>query len=149
MTSLADTLSHARAGDNSAFADLVRRYQDMAVGYAFALLGDHHLAEDAAQDAFLICHQRLQQLREPAAFAGWFRTIVRNSCEQSRRQRIRHEALDESTLVAADPTAQQSLDWDERRREVVVEVGSLPAEERDAISLFYTGSCSHLEECRG
>ncbi len=124
MTSLADTLSHARAGDNSAFADLVRRYQDMAVGYAFALLGDHHLAEDAAQDAFLICHQRLQQLREPAAFAGWFRTIVRNSCEQS-------------------------LEWDERRREVVVEVGSLPAEERDAISLFYTGSCSHLEERRG
>ena len=70
MTSLADTLSHARAGDNYAFADLVRRFQDMAVGYAFALLGDHHLAEDAAQDAFLVCHQRLEQLREPAAFAA-------------------------------------------------------------------------------
>jgi RNA polymerase sigma factor (sigma-70 family) len=145
VTSLADTLSHARAGDNYAFADLVRRFQDMAVGYAFALLGDHHLAEDAAQDAFLVCHQRLEQLREPAAFAGWFRTIVRNTCEQSRRRRPRHEPLDEAVVVAVGPTQQQSLEWDERRRDVAAEVGGLPAEERDAISLFYTGSCSHLQ----
>ncbi|MBT4096005.1 MAG: sigma-70 family RNA polymerase sigma factor [Gemmatimonadetes bacterium] len=144
MMSLADTLSHARAGDSSAFADLVRRFQDMAVGYAFALLGDHHLAEDAAQDAFLVCHQRLEQLRDPAAFAGWFRTIVRNTCEQSRRQRSRDESLDEAALEVG-PTQQQSLEWDERRQEVVAEVASLPQQERDAISLFYTGSCSHLQ----
>ena len=78
-------------------------------------------------------------------FCGWFRTIVRNTCEQSRRRRPRHEPLDEAVVVAVGPTQQQSLEWDERRRDVAAEVGGLPAEERDAIGLFYTGSCSHLQ----
>ena len=37
----------ARDGDDLAFVELVRRYQDFAVAYAASLLGDHHLAEDA------------------------------------------------------------------------------------------------------
>ncbi len=143
-TTLSDTLSNARAGDHSAFTELVHRFQDMAVGYAFSLLGDHHLAEDAAQDAFIACHQRLEQLREPAAFAGWFRTIVRNSCEQSRRHVRSHDLLDEGS-AASEPSQQQRLESEQLRRDVVMEISDLPDDERDAISLFYTGSCSHLQ----
>jgi len=36
-----------------AFAELVRRYQDLVYGYAYSLLGDRGLAQDAAQEAFL------------------------------------------------------------------------------------------------
>jgi DNA-directed RNA polymerase specialized sigma24 family protein len=66
----------ARAGDGHAFAALVRAYQDIAVAYATSLLGDYHLAEDAAQEAYAEAHPALPALREPAAFPAWLRTIV-------------------------------------------------------------------------
>ena len=36
-----------------AFAEVVRVFQDMAVGYAYSVLTDIQLAEDAAQEAFV------------------------------------------------------------------------------------------------
>ena len=53
MQDLKAVVLRASAGDCNAYEDLVRRFQDMAVGYAFALLGDWQEAEDAAQDAFI------------------------------------------------------------------------------------------------
>ena len=63
-------------GDLKAFATLVERFQDMAVGYAYSILGDFQLAEDAAQEAFVDAHRNIGQLREPKAFSSWFRRIV-------------------------------------------------------------------------
>jgi ankyrin repeat protein len=42
----------------------------MAVGYAHTLLGDFHLAEEAAEDAFLQTNRDLSRLDEPAACYG-------------------------------------------------------------------------------
>ena len=42
------------------FADLVRKFQDMAC--AFGVLSDFHLAEDAAQEAFLVAYKDLSKL---------------------------------------------------------------------------------------
>ncbi|MEP7272185.1 MAG: sigma factor [Acidobacteriota bacterium] len=66
----------AKLGDELAFAELVRAYQDIAVAYATSILGDYHLGEDAAQEAFVEAHRELPNLREPAAFAAWFRRIA-------------------------------------------------------------------------
>jgi DNA-directed RNA polymerase specialized sigma24 family protein len=71
----------ARAGDVDAYAAIVARFQDMAVGYAFAVLRDASLAEDAAQEAFLEAFRRLSDLRDPAAFPGWFRRVVFKQCD--------------------------------------------------------------------
>ncbi|MCB0097675.1 MAG: hypothetical protein KDE46_18215, partial [Caldilineaceae bacterium] len=43
----------ARNAKQTAFAEIVQRFQDLAFGCAYAVLGDFHLAEDAAQEAFL------------------------------------------------------------------------------------------------
>ena len=68
--------SQSDAAPLDAYAEIVRRFQDMAAGYAYALLGDFHFAEDAAQEAFLQAYLDLEKLAEPAAFPGWFRRIV-------------------------------------------------------------------------
>jgi DNA-directed RNA polymerase specialized sigma24 family protein len=47
---------------------------------SYSLLGDFHLAEDAAQEAFIRAFADLQRLRNPEAFAGWFRRIVFMRC---------------------------------------------------------------------
>lgn len=69
----------------AAFGEIVRRYQDMAYGCAYAILGDFHLAEDAAQEAFLAAFRGLAQLREAKAFAGWLRRIVVTQCNRMTR----------------------------------------------------------------
>ena len=73
MEDLTSLIERVRAGKREAYGDLVRRFQDMAVGYSYALLGDQHLAEDAAQEAFVFAYLELEKLQEPAAFLGWFR----------------------------------------------------------------------------
>ena len=75
MDALDVIVTRAREGETEAFGILVRRFQDMAVGYGYSILHDFQLAEDAAQEAFFEAYT-LSKLREPAAFAGWFRRIV-------------------------------------------------------------------------
>ena len=43
----------AKNGNQSAYGEIVHDFQDMAVGYVYALLGDMYLAEAAAQEAFI------------------------------------------------------------------------------------------------
>ena len=43
----------------SAFAELVRCYERAAIITAYSVLKDFHLAQDAAQEAFVIAYQRL------------------------------------------------------------------------------------------
>src|SRR6185436_20571535 len=70
---------------HAAFAELVRTFQDFAIGCARARLHDTALAEDAAQDAFLVAWERLDQLRDPSAFAGWIRRLVLTQCHRRLR----------------------------------------------------------------
>ena len=67
---LGSLVVRARSGSLDAYGAIVRRFQDLAYGYAYSLLGDFHLAEDVAQEAFLEAYRHLVDLREPAAFPG-------------------------------------------------------------------------------
>ena len=76
MQELKSLIEAARLGDMKAYGTIVQRFADMAYGYAYAILGDFHLAEDAAQEAFVEAYYNLARLREAAAFPGWLRRIV-------------------------------------------------------------------------
>ena len=78
----------ARNGDAHAFGVLVERFQAMALGYAVALLRDSGLAEDACQEAFVAAFLHLHQLREVAAFPGWFLRVVRTHVGRPRPSQL-------------------------------------------------------------
>mgnify|MGYP006439203241 CR=1 FL=1 len=59
----------ARSGDRAAFGHIVRRFQDMAVGYAYSVLGDFHLAQDAAQEAFVEAYRDLARVYGAEVFS--------------------------------------------------------------------------------
>ena len=46
-------IKSAQQGNAEAYEELVKSYQGMAIGYAYSVLGDFLLAEDAVQEAFL------------------------------------------------------------------------------------------------
>ena len=146
MDDLIDVVRRAQQGDTSSFAVLVSRFQDMAVGMAEARLGDFHLAEDAAQEAFIGAYLNLHQLRDPAAFPGWLKRLVCTRCSRHRRL---HRAVaapstaDDLSNPGPDPAAELIAREDHER--VREGVRRLPDREREALTLFYLGEASHAE----
>ena len=144
-TPVARLVQAARGGDAHAFGMLVERFQAMAHGYALALLRDPGLAEDACQEAFVDAFLHLHQLLEDAAFAGWFRRVVRKHADRQRRSRLL--AADLGDLPGAtDPLA--ALLEAEDRRSVQDEVAALPERLRISLALFYGAGLS-VDEIAG
>jgi len=77
----------AAKGDGDSFTELCRRYYPAMVAIAHSMLGDRHLAEDVAQQAFASAAVKLPQLRQKAQFAGWLAAICRNEARDILRNR--------------------------------------------------------------
>ena len=77
----------AQSGQQSAFNDLIKRYQRQAVAVSYRLLGNTHDALEVTQDAFLKAYTNLATLQKPGAFAGWLMRIVSNLSLNYRRGR--------------------------------------------------------------
>ena len=87
----------AQAGDREAFGQLVERYQGSVYAIALRKLGNHAEAQELCQEVFVQALQKLDQLREPACFGGWLRSItVRLAINRSVRR---------SPVTAAEPEA--------------------------------------------
>ncbi len=77
----------AQDGDNDAFGELVSRFERMVQAVCWQRLRNHAEAQEAAQEVFIKALQKLGQLKEPAAFAGWLRAIaVRQAINRSVRR---------------------------------------------------------------
>src|SRR3954463_10535165 len=70
-----------------AFGELIALFQSAAHGWAYDALGDAQLAQDVAQESFLTAYQKIDQLRDPAAFPGWLKRIVLTYCNRSTRRK--------------------------------------------------------------
>ena len=68
------------AGDGDAFDALARRHSRYAYGLCYRMLGDHHAAEDASQEAFLKAAEALGGFRGEVPLRSWFRRILVNVC---------------------------------------------------------------------
>ena len=147
MEELKALVERAQTGDLEAYGQIVARFQDMAYGFAFAMLGDFHLAQDAAQEAFVQAYRDLAELREPAAFPGWFRRIVSKHCDRlTRGKRIPTVPLEAAGGVASrDPNPARAAESREMRNKVLQAIGRLPEGERAVTTLFYINGYSHRD----
>ncbi len=88
-------------GDPESFTELCRRYYPAMVAIAHSVLGDRHLAEDAAQETFAKAAVKLPQLRQTNKFAGWLAAICRNEARDMARRGNDLQTTDEFSTVAA------------------------------------------------
>ena len=101
-----ELLERWRAGDETAFDDLVLRHQQRAFNVAFQLLRDHEDATEVAQDAFVRVYRSLGDFRGECEFTTWLHQIVVNLARNKhrwwkRRGRQASVSLD-STVETAD-----------------------------------------------
>ena len=143
MEKLTGLIIASRQGDCDAYEKVVRRFQDMAVAYAYAQLGDWQEAEDAAQEAFIAAWYGLLGLRNAAAFPGWFRRIVHSRA--NRRLRLRQPLLvsleQVGEIAAADPSPESGGLPDD----IAATIEALPEAQRSVLLLHYMNDFAQAE----
>lgn len=135
----------AQAGDAEAFDELVARFQDAAVGYALAWTGDPDDAEDVAQEAFVDVYLKLTTVREPAAFASWFRTVLRKHTDRSTRRPRSVPLRAMGELPADAPGPHDVAERSALARGVRMAVAALPPAQREAVLVHYFGGLTVRE----
>jgi len=74
-----------RAGDDAAFDELYRRYDERVQGVITYLMGNRQCTEDLAQDVFLRVYRARHNYVVGAKFSTWLFTIVNNVVLNARR----------------------------------------------------------------
>jgi RNA polymerase sigma-70 factor, ECF subfamily len=88
----------ALLGDLSAFDALVRRFRGAVIIVAQETLDCRELAEDVAQEVFLLAFKALPQLQDPARFSSWLYTIARHRSRRVSMQASRQRPTEGSVL---------------------------------------------------
>jgi len=81
-----DLVSRAAGGDLVAFQALVERHRSMVYRVAYQFAGNHHDAEDIAQEVFIKVYRALDRFRQDAQLSSWLYRIVMNACIDHRRR---------------------------------------------------------------
>jgi RNA polymerase sigma-70 factor, ECF subfamily len=69
-------VARAQEGYIDAYELLIQRHSAMAYRVAFRLTGDHHDAQDVAQEALIAAWENLERFRAGSSFSTWLYQIV-------------------------------------------------------------------------
>lgn len=136
----------AQAGDSRAFGLLVGRYMRAAYAVGLSVTGRHENAEDAAQEAFMVALERLDDCRTPDRFAGWLMTIVRNRARNLvRREVLRDTDVVPETTASRGRTPEQATEHTELQERLGTALQRLPDVQREIVLLHDLEGWRHRE----
>jgi RNA polymerase sigma-70 factor (ECF subfamily) len=103
----------AKAGDDGAFSQLVRRYDRNVFRIAQHITQNREDAEDVVQDAFLKAYENLEQFQGQSKFYTWLVRIAVNEAlmKLRRRRPERFVSLDEEIKTDDDSVPREVADW--------------------------------------
>jgi RNA polymerase sigma-70 factor (ECF subfamily) len=93
-----DLARRAQDGDESAFAEIVKRYSPRVFGVASRFFRQRSLVEEAAQEIFLKAFTQLGKFEGRGSFEGWLTRIATNTCLNMLRGAKRRPELTVSDL---------------------------------------------------
>jgi RNA polymerase sigma-70 factor (ECF subfamily) len=132
-------------GDVEQFAELVRRYQVRLYRYAVSMVGDHDVASDMVQDAFIRAYTNLAACRDRDRFRVWLFRTLRNRCfDHLKDPRRRQVPIEDAPPVPderegpADRVERAGLRAQLRRA-----LDRLPAVQREAFLMHYVEGLSY------
>lgn len=133
--------------DLEAFNTLVLKYQDLVYNHAYALLGNHHAAEDATQESFIKAFKNLNNFRGDS-FRAWILRITTNTCydELRKSKRVTLTALypenedgeeleSPAWIIDPNPSPHATLEHKEFSHNIYRMLDELPAKYRSTLTL--------------
>ena len=141
--------ARARAGDRTAYSQLVAAHQQIAFRVAYLVTGSAPEAEDAAQEGFVKAYRSLHRFDPRRPFRPWLLTIVANEARNRRRSAGRRLAYEARAVRLApstpDRTPEHEAEAAETRRALLDAVNRLPETERLVVGLRYFLELSEAE----
>ena len=139
-------VARARDGYLDAYEILVRRHSAMAYRVALRLCGNHHDAQDIAQEALVSAWQNLGRFRGDASFSTWlYQIVARRALNKLSRSRIADQAdllMDVTDSVAGPAVqAERNLAVDA----VTDALAALPFPQRTVVVLHHFEGLSYAE----
>lgn len=145
----ASLLARLRAGDDEAFAELVKATIDRMLATARRMLHSDEEAQDAVQEAYLSAFKSLDRFTGDSRLATWLHRITVNAALMRLRSRKARPmaALDDllprykddghrfEPVAAWTPVSGEDLERDEIRRNVRAKIDELPDDYRTVLIL--------------
>lgn len=124
-----------RAGDESAFDELLRQFRLPLIFFVDRFLHDPDGAEDIVIDVFVELLARPRRYRAGTSLKTYLFLLARSRAIDCLRRRKRLEPLPEN--LEAEEELEAAILKDERQRAVNAALGQLPADSQHAIHLVY------------
>lgn len=147
-TPLVATVRRAQAGDREALGELMERYERAVYAIALRRLSNHAEAQELCQEVFVQAIEKLGQLREPAAFGGWLRSIanrmaINRAVRRGPRLASEPEMLEASCVEHRTPLGNVlASETESQVRAGLARLGTL---DRQTLVAFYMNGRSLLE----
>ncbi len=139
-------VARARDGYLDAYELLVQRHSAMAYRVALRLCGDHHDAQDLAQEALIAAWEQLDRFRADSSFRTWLYQIVTRRALNKVTRRRDTQSLDVLGDVAdpgTEPAAQAERSF--AVDAVTDALAALPFPQRAAVVLHHFEGLSYVE----
>ena len=137
-------VEQAQAGDQQAFAALLREHDDKMRGLAYQLVGTRAAMDDALQDAYLKAYTALPRFRQDAAFGTWLYRVVYTTCIDHLRRSNRRREVGLSA-VPDEPTRHDQAEDFATRDEVTRALATLTPDHKAALILIDREGLSYEE----
>lgn len=121
--------------------NLMEHFGDSVVRWAYMLLKDKGMAEDAAQDVFIICYKKWDTYRGEASIKTWLYRITANRCKDImgswayRTVKLRRFISEKESITHSSPEA--VLMKNEEDTELMKCILKLPMKYKEPILLYY------------
>ena len=133
-------VQHALQPDPESFGELCRRYYHSLVAVADSILLDHHLAEDAAQEALAAACRQLPRLKKPERFGPWVVAICRNVARDMLREQQKQR-----TPIDARRERKCDVENDNQKAILAEALQQLPQHMREVIYLRFYNDMSYRQ----
>ncbi len=123
-----------RAGDEAAFAELVRRYRNQITNYIYRVTGDYDSAVDLAQETFLRVYRAAERYQTSYAFSTYIYRIATNLAISELRQRKRRRLVSLTGFFQARDGASEPAAFDPADGRQLQDAALVEGERRAAIT---------------
>lgn len=140
-----------KKGDESAFSQIVLRYQNRLLQAATIVLGDENEAMDIVQDTFVKAYFNLKSFRGDSSLYTWLYRILYNLCVSFLRRKkiISFLSFDSQNESFDFPSHGPGPEEEYERKEILLAVknamGKLPARQRMVFAMKQLEGLRHKE----
>ena len=146
-----ELIEQTLAGDQSAYADLVKRHQRFVFTLALRFAKTREDAEEIAQDCFIKAYRSLNSFQRQSKFTTWLYSIVYTTAMSAlRKKRVDTDSIDdENTFIQIENQTSgydvNNVENKSRSYYLNQAIAQLLPDDATIITLFYSGEQS-LEE---